>query len=573
MEYTDEWTQIVNSAIVLEGLDIMGFNTPTPIQKAVIPQAIQHRKDVIGAAETGSGKTLAFAVPIFARWLEELKKDLPKDQMTLFALVVTPTRELAIQIRDVFRQLSAKEEPRGLHIIAIVGGMSIQKQQRLLKSRPDIVVGTPGRLWALKESGEEHLNELAGLRFIVVDEIDRMLKEGHFQELRHIIKHVHSKRKEQLEIIGEKGHPLQTFVFSATLTFTYNISLRADENSEANNLQKMDSKQKVKQIARSMCMRKGSEKLAIIDLTTTKKIPNMLVECRMDCTDLLHKDANLFYLLKRYGGRTLVFCNSVSAVRRLQAILRKLTPRSVGTLPCLLHGRMKEKERLKSVERFSASENSILLATDVAARGLDFQSVQQIVHYQVPQTTENYIHRSGRTARALNSGLSILFVDPMDLHYYQKICRGMEREEDLEVLAIDNPNLFERCKYLVELATEAESIEHRGRKQRTKISWFQRMAKEADLIWDSDEESTSAQRNDTENEDWNQKKMDKNLKRIETTLQRMLQALPPSNLHKENNVHEETEDKHNEDGKERVRKRIKLQRGRNKWLKKRPKLK
>jgi len=107
-------------------------------------------------------------------------------------------------------------------------------------------------------------------------------------------------------------------------------------------------------------------------------------------------------LLKRYGGRTLVFCNSVSAVRRLQAILRKLTRRNIDTLPCILHGRMKEKERLKSVEKFAgfyfigliiniknlASENSILLATDVAARGLDFQSVQQIIHYQVPQTTE-----------------------------------------------------------------------------------------------------------------------------------------------------------------------------------------
>ncbi|CAK5117584.1 unnamed protein product [Meloidogyne enterolobii] len=483
MEHNGEWTEIIDSEYILKGLGNMGFIKPTPIQKAVIPQAIQHRKDIIGAAETGSGKTLAFAVPIFDRWLKELKKDVPKDQTKLFALIVTPTRELAIQIRDVFRQLSAVKEPRELRIVAIVGGMSIQKQQRLLKSQPDIIVGTPGRLWALKESGEEHLNILSGLQFIVVDEIDRMLKEGHFQELKYIIKHIHSKRTEHCKTSGEKGSPLQTFVFSATLTFTYNVGLKSDGKNEIKDTQKIDSKQKVKQIARSMYMRRGPEKLAVVDLTTTKKIPNMLVECRMDCTDLLHKDANLFYLLKRYGGRTLVFCNSVSAVRRLQAILRKLTPHGTGTLPCILHGRMKEKDRLKSVEKFAASENSILLATDVAARGLDFQSVQQIIHYQ------NYIHRSGRTARALNSGLSILFVDPMDLQYYQKICRGMEKSflfikkylmlrclgEDLEVLTIDDRKLFESCKYLVELATEAESIEHRGRKQRTKSSWFQRM--------------------------------------------------------------------------------------------------
>uniref|UniRef100_A0A914KUY4 ATP-dependent RNA helicase n=1 Tax=Meloidogyne incognita TaxID=6306 RepID=A0A914KUY4_MELIC len=573
MEHNGEWTEIINSEYILKGLDTMGFINPTPIQKAVIPQATQHRKDIIGAAETGSGKTLAFAVPIIDRWLKELKKDLPRDQTELFALVVTPTRELAIQIRDVFRQFSALKEPRELRIVAIVGGMSIQKQQRLLKSQPDIIVGTPGRLWALKESGEEHLNILSGLQIIVVDEIDRMLKEGHFKELKFIIKHIHSKRNEHFKTIGEKGPPLQTFVFSATLTFTYNVGLQSDGRNEIKDTQKIDSKQKVKQIARSMYMRRGPEKLAVVDLTTTTKIPNMLVECRMDCTDLLHKDANLFYLLKRYGGRTLVFCNSVSAVRRLQAILRKLTRRNIDTLPCILHGRMKEKERLKSVEKFAASENSVLLATDVAARGLDFQSVQQIIHYQVPQTTENYIHRSGRTARALNSGLSILFVDPMDLQYYQKICRGMEKNEDLEVLTVDDRKLFERCKYLVELATEAESIEHRGRKQRTKSSWFQRMAKEADLIWDSGEESISTQKNVLDDDNWHQKKMDRKLKQIETTLQKMLQSLTPSNLCKENNDLEAEGDNHNEDAKELVRKRIKLERGKNKWLKKRPKLK
>nr|CAD2189779.1 unnamed protein product [Meloidogyne enterolobii] len=199
MEHNGEWTEIIDSEYILKGLGNMGFIKPTPIQKAVIPQAIQHRKDIIGAAETGSGKTLAFAIPIFDRWLKELKKDVPKDQTKLFALIVTPTRELAIQIRDVFRQLSAVKEPRELRIVAIVGGMSIQKQQRLLKSQPDIIVGTPGRLWALKESGEEHLNILSGLQFIVVDEIDRMLKEGHFQELKYIIKHIHSKRTEHFK--------------------------------------------------------------------------------------------------------------------------------------------------------------------------------------------------------------------------------------------------------------------------------------------------------------------------------------------------------------------------------------
>jgi ATP-dependent RNA helicase DDX24/MAK5 len=192
MESNNEWTKIIPSTYVVKRLEEMRFTIPTPIQSAVIPQAIQHIKDVIGAAETGSGKTLAFAIPLFVRWLDERQIDLPKDQVKLFGLIITPTRELAIQIRDVFNQLSVNTEQKALNTVAIVGGMSIQKQQRLLRSRPDIIVGTPGRLWALKEAGEEHIVGLSNLRVIVVDEIDRMLKEGHFQELRRIIKHIHS---------------------------------------------------------------------------------------------------------------------------------------------------------------------------------------------------------------------------------------------------------------------------------------------------------------------------------------------------------------------------------------------
>ncbi|KAF7634485.1 hypothetical protein Mgra_00006056 [Meloidogyne graminicola] len=559
MESDDGWSKIIPSAHLLERLNVLGFTTPTQIQKAVIPQAINFKKDIIGAAETGSGKTLAFAIPTFIKWLDENK--IAKDNKTLFALVVSPTRELAIQIRDVFRNISAKSKFRPLNIIAIVGGMSIQKQQRLLKSCPDIIVGTPGRIWALKESGEKLLNELSGLRVIIVDEIDRMLKEGHFRELRHIIKYLHGKRKEQFEIIGEKIPLLQTMVFSATLTFT----LPNEEKFGTN----IDSKQKVKQIARSMYMRKGNERLAVIDLTTENKIPSMLIESRMDCMDLLHKDTNLFYLFKRYEGRTLVFCNSVSAVRRLQAILRKLN----DTPTFILHGRMKEKDRLKNLEKFSSLENSILLATDVAARGLDFQLVKHIIHYQVPQTAEEYIHRSGRTARAFNSGLSILFVDPTDLNYYQKICRGLGKDEDLEVLTIDNKSLFENCKYLMELATESESIEHHIRKRQSKYSWFQRMAKEADLIWENSENPTSSHNNKFNNSDNDQIELTRRLKKNGMIIKKVLQTSIPLCLSKENDNERSDYEQDETNAKERVRKRIMLERGGNRWLKKRPKIK
>lgn len=581
------WNEITSSEFILKSLHSMNFLSPTPIQAAAIPQAIRYKKDVIGATETGSGKTLAFSIPILERWLSEQRQNLPAEEVNLFACVITPTRELAIQIRDVLKQLSAKTEPRTMNIVAIVGGMSEQKQHRLLKSRPDVVVATPGRLWALKQTGDEHLEDLSDLKILVVDEIDRMLEEGHFQELRYIVSDIHRYKKaqhierdieKQQTISEEKAVPddgfpyLQTFIFSATLTFANQIPLKfCGKNGQTPT--SLHLKQKIRRIVQSMSMRKGANKLAVIDLTPAQKTPKTLVECRMNCMDLLEKDTNLFYLLCRYGGRTLVFGNSISAIRRLQALLRKLFAGSKVILPRILHGRMREKKRLKSMEYFAASENSILLATDVAARGLDFQDVQNIIHYQAPKTTENYIHRSGRTARASKAGLSVIFVDPMDLYHYQKICRNMNKDEDLEVLAVDDNNLMENCRQLMQLATEAESLEHRLQKRRKRDEWFERVSKQADLQWDDEEERITRVDDKPEEE----QKMFRRKKMVEKALNQMLKtALPMANdQHYQTNgrsgngtgkkmVHA---DQHIGNGTEEIRKRLRLERGTKKWFK------
>ncbi|KAH7719692.1 DEAD box protein/DEAH protein box helicase [Aphelenchoides avenae] len=178
---------------------------------------------------------------------------------------------------------------------------------------------------------------------------------------------------------------------------------------------------KLKRLVQAAGIRKERK---VIDISQKTTVPTTLVEKRMNCADLLQKDATVYYLLKRYPGRTLIFTNSIDAARRLRGILVKL---QLEPPPQILHARMIEKKRLKNLERFTESENSVLISTDVAARGLDIKGVKNVVHYQVPKTAENYVHRSGRTARASSSGMSVLLVDPTDVTFYHRICKNLKR--------------------------------------------------------------------------------------------------------------------------------------------------
>uniref|UniRef100_A0A914H5Q0 ATP-dependent RNA helicase n=1 Tax=Globodera rostochiensis TaxID=31243 RepID=A0A914H5Q0_GLORO len=529
------WNATGLSATILEALDTLNFPFPTPIQSAVIPPAVKLRKDIIGAAETGSGKTLAFAIPILEQWLESGNgiADNEHSQMEdlLFALIISPTRELAVQIKDVFKAFSAKIGPRTLKVVAIVGGMSEQKQHRLLKSRPDVIVATPGRLWALRQTGAEYLADLSALRILVVDEIDRMLEQGHFEELRHIVQDIHRAKKEQKirksvgsdelkSAVNVSRPPLQTLIFSATLTFTHHIPLRRGEKAPQSS---MDPQQKVRRIAHSMCMRKGSAHLSVVDLTPPQKTPQTLIECRMNCGDLLQKDSNLLYVLKRYGGRTL-------EIGGREDVVAAWTDEGEGTA--------EERGQIQRVGRCRP-------------------------------TTEGYIHRSGRTARASNAGLSVLFVDPLDLHHYLKICRNLNKEEDLQLLAMDAPKLMESCRSLVQLATEAESLEHTLKKRKSRDQWFERIAREADLVWDEGETAMKRKmgRNDADEGPSNEELMQRRKRAIEKTLKGIVTSRGQQQQH----VREGTGD--GAEGGEKMGretesvKRVKLEKGLKKWVK------
>ncbi|VDK86056.1 unnamed protein product [Litomosoides sigmodontis] len=352
-------------------------------------------------------------------------------------------------------------------VASIVGGLSLQKQERILKYVPEIVIATPGRLLALMTSAgaDSCLSDWSCLQCLVVDETDRMIEKGHFEDLLHILDTIKRNANKKL----------QTFVFSATLTYTHPVPEKRDGVSAA----KMGTDEKISRLIEITGIRK--EKHRIIDITGEKGTARTVVESRVNCNSLLEKDTGLVYLLNRYAGRTLVFTNSVDASRRLHGILKQLDHKPA---PLMLHAKMIQKKRLKNLEKFALEENSVLFATDVAARGLDIRDVQHVIHYQVPRTAELYIHRCGRTARATKDGLAILLIDSQDVPYYQRICRNLNREKEFPIFPFDSSELYGVLKERVEVATAVEALDHRLKKINSKQLWFEKAAANADLELD-----------------------------------------------------------------------------------------
>ncbi|CAH3197173.1 unnamed protein product [Porites evermanni] len=341
------WESLGVPTKILKALSDQGFTSPTPIQTLSLPPAIFHHRDIIGAAETGSGKTLAFGIPIITHILHQRavqetdreneneekvdisetssaeagnSMDSDKRKRPLLALIMTPTRELALQIKSHLQQVA---KHTFLEIVAVVGGMAPQKQQRLLRKCPEIIVATPGRLWDLISEGEEHVSKLERLRYLVIDEADRMVEQGHFQELSSILDLIHRTRQVQSYLVIQ---PVQ--IYKRHTPFS---SIRHRQYCILVSL--MD---KVK-------LHKNSCK--VIDVTNKRGTVETLTETKISCS-LEEKDLYLFYFLSRYPGRTLVFSNTVDCIRRLGSLFRLL-----NFDPWVLHASMQQRQRLKNLDR------------------------------------------------------------------------------------------------------------------------------------------------------------------------------------------------------------------------------
>ncbi|CAO1631348.1 unnamed protein product [Sympodiomycopsis kandeliae] len=479
------------------------FTTPTKVQSASLPKilppasvgsseagAVPCARDVVALAQTGSGKTLAYALPILQKILASRTSIYSQEERPLQALIILPTRELAMQVNEVFQNIvaaSTSDSTRWVRIAPVVGGMSEERQWRLLKGRAakgadpqstgkdaEIIIATVGRLWELCKSDDYLPNRLAGAETLVLDEADRLLETGKFQELASV-----------LDLLQNPDR--QTLMFSATLDPTLQVNLSKSRAKVARAMKRSKDQDKMARLMDKVGFR-DPEGACLVDLTQQAMLSDSLKEGKVECLET-EKDLYLYYLLLRYPGSTLVFFNSIDSVRRIQPLLATL---QMDTFP--LHGEMDQKSRLKSLDKFKKSipnagnkdKATVLLATDVAARGLDIPSVEHVIHFHLPRSTDTYIHRSGRTARAGLSGLSIILLSPNEKNLWTSIRKNLQKQGDLSNLEITF-SILGRLKKRISLAKEIDSKKHKERKETVEDNWMKNLAEEADILLDEDE--------------------------------------------------------------------------------------
>lgn len=337
---------------ILRALADMGFEEPTPIQKQAIP-LLMSGQDIAGQAQTGTGKTAAYAIPS----IERCKDDLRAVQV----LVLCPTRELCVQIATEYTKLLKYR--KDLHVLPIYGGQAIDGQIRELKRGVHIIIGTPGRV--LDHIARTTLS-LSSVHLVVLDEADQMLDMGFRPDIESILSYVPRER--------------QTVIFSATLP------------------------KPILQISRRYQRDPSMVRIAPKELTGPG-IEQFFIELVESA-----KDEALFRLLDRYvPSRAMVFANTRRMVDQIASRLK-----AQGYLAEALHGDMKQRERDRVMAGFRSGSISILVASDVAARGIDVEDVEMVFNYDLPQDIEYYVHRIGRTARAGKGGKSVSFVMPRD---------------------------------------------------------------------------------------------------------------------------------------------------------------
>ncbi|EPS33828.1 hypothetical protein PDE_08790 [Penicillium oxalicum 114-2] len=491
------WDTLGLSPETLTSLSKLKFSSPTTIQSSCIP-AILDGHDVVGKASTGSGKTLAFGIPILEHYLETRSKidaEAKKTETTPMALILSPTRELAHQLAKHIGDLITNAPDADARIALLTGGLSIQKQQRQLASA-DIVIGTPGRVWEILSTGTGLIRKMQDIKFLVVDEADRLLSEGHFKEVEEILGALDRQEQgdfpdmdEEAKTEDEGSTERQTLVFSAT--FHRDLQQKLAGKSRWTGGDIMDKKESMEYLLKKLNFRE--EKPKFIDVNPVQQMAEGLKEGIVECP-AMEKDLYLYALLLYYPKhRTLVFTNSISAVRRLTQLLQNLQ------LPALaLHSSMAQKARLRSVERFSSptsDPSSILVATDVAARGLDIKGIDCVIHYHAPRTADAYVHRSGRTARAGAVGKSVIICAPEEVVSVARLAAKVHAQNakkapvkklPLESLDIDR-RVVSRVRTRIELARKITDSTIAKEKISAEDNWLRAAADDLGVEYDSEE--------------------------------------------------------------------------------------
>lgn len=472
------------SAYTLYGLSQLDFKKPTPIQKETIPIALLG-KDVIGKATTGSGKTLAYGIPILEKYIQSLNliKQNNKDKKINHptGIIFAPTRELAHQVVDHLNKL-AKYSPLSTRgIVSITGGLSIQKQQRLLRHGPGIIVATPGRMLELVQGDSELAKRLASTDIIVLDEADRLLQDGHFDEFEKILE-LFGKNRPKSKSIEWKW---QTLVFSAT--FSRDLFRKLDRHQKGKSSSLMGNDEIVQLLNEKLKFK--DKKPTLVDANPKEIVSGQITEALVECGPT-ERDLYLYYFLLMYKGSTLVFANSIDSVKRLVPLLNNLN------IPAFsIHSSMIQKQRLRALEKFKEAsqknEVAVLVASDVAARGLDIPNIDHVVHYHLPRSADVYIHRSGRTARAGKEGVSVMFCSPQEasgpLRKLRRLVAGNSNKEsrlnmhnDVKLLPIEM-DLVSQIKPRVEISSKLADASISSTATRKEDSWVKQAAEDLGL--------------------------------------------------------------------------------------------
>lgn len=374
------------SAVILDAIKKAGFEKPTDIQLETIP-AVLEGKDVLARADTGSGKTAAFVLPL----LENLSNQNiygQKDKYNRFngldraksncvqILVLVPTRELAIQLREVFEQMSENIEPP-IRCLSVYGGVKINPQMMALRGGADILVSTPGRLLDLADQNAIKFNQIKAL---VVDEVDRLMKGDFQDEIKRIIKMLPKKR--------------QNLMFTATFPESIRTLVREVMNDPE-------------------------------VINVDEFLEQVMIEQRVITVNHNKKNDLLAHLLNENDWKQiLIFC---SAKRTCDNLLKKLEKRGIKSVA--LHGNKEQSVRSAALRDFKSGETRVLIATDVAARGLDIEQLPCVINFDLPRSPNDYIHRIGRTGRAGLTGQAISLIAHHEYQHFTVI----EKHNDLRL--------------------------------------------------------------------------------------------------------------------------------------------
>jgi ATP-dependent RNA helicase DeaD len=390
---------------LVESLTALGYEEPTPIQKEAIPLLLEGR-DLVGLAATGTGKTAAFALPLIQRLAAAETKRQPA------ALILVPTRELAMQVAEAVHKYG---KPFGTRVLPVYGGAELRQQARSLERGVDVVVATPGR--ALDHLRRGTL-KLKGVSVVVLDEADEMLDMGFAEDID--------------ALLGETPKERQTMLFSATMPPRIEAIAKQHLNKPAN-------------------IRLGQDKVAAGELPRVRQVAYLVPRA--------HKVATLVRVLDvEAPAAALIFCRTRTEVDELAETLS-----ARGYRPEAIHGGLSQEQRDRVMRLFRAGTADLLVATDVAARGLDVEHLSHVVNFHIPAETEAYVHRIGRVGRAGREGVAITLAEPKEHRLLKNIERATGRKIEVgrvPTVADLRTRRLERTREAIEQAIEAGDLDH-----------------------------------------------------------------------------------------------------------------